>query len=129
MFQCVVCNESLTKFALKKHSKRFHATTKPFYCELCDEGFYRLDERLTHMRDSHHGSFTCFPCNVQFYWSENYVEHMQNTHNASISVSTDKQLTEIDVPIQRLRFVAQRIGGPVKSATIVSSFQFSLTSF
>ncbi|KAG5682230.1 hypothetical protein PVAND_011595 [Polypedilum vanderplanki] len=109
LYRCTVCDDTLSKFALKKHAKRFHATSKPYNCELCSQGFHRLDERLTHMHDSHNQALKCKECNIQFYMSFDYAEHMRNMHHISINISSNKSKTDIDVPLQRLRFVPKRI--------------------
>lgn len=101
---CTVCKTTLNKFSLKKHIKRFHATTKSFFCELCSEGFLNVEERLQHMATAHSAHFKCFPCKIQYYMSSSYVEHMQIMHNESVAVQSLKKSSEIDVPIERLRF-------------------------
>lgn len=103
----------MSKFSVKKHLKRYHATSKAFYCELCPEGFQRPDARLHHMNMTHHDSFRCFNCNVQFYISSNYVEHMQQAHNMLIRVLTSKKKSEVDVPLDRLRFLPERLDNDV----------------
>lgn len=103
----------MTKFSVKKHLKRYHATSKAFYCEICPEGFQRPDVRVHHMDTMHHDSFRCFQCNVQFYSSTSYVEHMQVQHNMLIRVLTCKNKSEVDVPLDRLRFLPQRMDNDV----------------
>lgn len=93
--------------------KRFHATSKAFYCELCPEGFQRPDARVQHMDTMHHDSFRCFQCNLQFYLSSGYVEHMQQQHNMQIRVLTSKKKCEVDVPLDRLRFLPQKLDNDV----------------
>jgi hypothetical protein len=103
----------MTKFSVKKHLKRCHATSKPFYCELCKEGFQRPDTRMQHMAAVHKDNFRCFQCNIQFYMSYSYVEHMQQSHSMSIRVISGKKKTEVDVPIERLRFVPETLDNDV----------------
>lgn len=93
--------------------KRSHATSKPFYCELCNEGFQRADTRMQHMASAHTDNFRCFKCKIQFYMSASYAEHMQQNHNLSIRVITKKLKTDIDVPIERLRFVPDQLDNDV----------------
>jgi hypothetical protein len=108
-FKCIICRVSMSKFSVKKHLKRYHATSKAFYCEICPEGFHRQDLRVSHMETLHHDSFRCFQCNVQFYMSSTYVEHMQTLHNLMIRVTSSKSKSEIDVPLNRLRFLPQKM--------------------
>jgi hypothetical protein len=115
LFRCRVCDETLSKFGLKKHAKRYHATSKPYNCELCSKGFHRLDERLSHMNESHPFALKCTECNVQFYMTENFVEHMQINHSTSVNKTSVKSKTDIDVPLQRLRFVPRRIEDDVRA--------------
>lgn len=103
----------MTKFSVKKHLKRHHATSKAFYCELCPEGFQRPDLRVYHMDAVHHDSFRCFHCNFQFYMSSSYVEHMQTQHGLLIRVLTSKNKSEVDVPLDRLRFLPQKLDNDV----------------
>lgn len=51
----------------------------------------------------------CFHCDLQFYLSSNYADHMQNTHKMVIRVVASKPKCEVDVPIERLRFVAEKL--------------------
>jgi uncharacterized short protein YbdD (DUF466 family) len=120
MYRCRVCNETLSKFALKKHSKRYHATSKPYNCELCSFGCHRLDERLSHMNENHPDSLKCTVCNIQFYSSDNYVDHMRSSHNKQVAMRAAKSRTEIDVPLQRLRFVPRRVEESSTRTEIVS---------
>lgn len=107
--RCQPCNEPVTKFSIKKHLRRFHATTPSYYCELCDEGFQRLDERLIHVESVHPNAFKCNVCGEKFLASTNYIEHMTNEHNMQANYSPLKDKSEIDVPIERLRFVPQKL--------------------
>lgn len=102
---CIPCNEKLSKLSLKKHMKKFHATSRPFNCELCDESFQRLEERMKHMQSFHPNSFNCKICVLQFYYSSDYKDHMKMEHNQNISINTTKVKSDIDVPIERLRFL------------------------
>lgn len=104
---CTVCDTRMTKFSVKKHLKSFHATSKPFNCELCSGSFQKQDERMKHMAKIHPNDLKCFQCNEQFYISEKYVEHMQVNHRETISVKSSKKRSDIDVPIERLRFVPE----------------------
>lgn len=110
----------MTKFSVKKHLKRYHATSKAFFCELCSEGFQRPDLRTHHMEVVHHDSFRCFHCNLQFYMSSSYVEHMQDKHGLVIRVLTSKNKSEVDVPLDRLRFLPQKLDNDVSYSKNIS---------
>lgn len=102
---CNVCNMDMSKFSVKRHLKLRHATSKPYNCELCTEGFQRADVRVQHMETQHKDNFRCFHCNIQFYMSSCYVEHMNETHKMTIRVLSGKKASDVDVPIERLRFL------------------------
>lgn len=121
---CTICKTSMTKFSVKKHLKRYHATSKPYYCELCSEGFQRPDTRLQHMATEHTDNFKCFQCNIQFYISSNYAAHMQSTHNMIIRVLSGKNKSEVDVPIERLRFVPEKLDNDVSSSNLIYIVHF-----
>lgn len=106
---CTICNTNMTKFSVKKHLKRFHATTKAYYCEICCEGFHRPDVRMNHMRMVHPSSLNCFDCKTQFYCSKDYSDHMTVVHNTSVKYNHAKKKELVDVPIDRLRFVPEII--------------------
>lgn len=89
--------------------KRCHATTQPFFCELCPEGFQKPDDRTQHMATVHENDFKCIHCNEQFYISTDYVEHMKEVHRVTITMEAAKKRSEIDVPLERLRFVAEKL--------------------
>lgn len=99
----------MTKFSLKKHLKRSHATSKPFYCELCPEGFQKPDDRMQHMAQEHEKDFKCVHCNLQFYLSSDYVEHMSSTHKVKITLEQAKKKSDVDVPMERLRFIPEKL--------------------
>lgn len=111
--RCVVCKLFMTKAGLKKHLKRFHATSRSFYCEVCNESFNRMDERSTHMEASHPNSLKCFICKVQFYYSADYGAHMNDTHNQEIKIFSQKEKSDLNVPLERLRFLPKKRVDPI----------------
>jgi hypothetical protein len=114
---CKICKLTMSKFAIKKHAKKCHATSKPFNCELCSEEFQKPEYRITHMSLIHKDDFKCSNCNIQFYMSHNYIEHMLNFHDTHIDITPQKEKSEIDVPIERLRFVSEILEIEVRSLT------------
>lgn len=106
-FVCRICDLQLSKLSIKKHLKRSHATSKPFYCELCPEGFHKPDDRTQHMAEEHKDDFKCVHCSIQFYLSNDFVEHMLKTHKVSVTLNELKKKSDVDVPIERLRFLPE----------------------
>lgn len=108
---CKICGpgQFFLKYNLRKHLKRSHATTPSFFCELCPEGFNKPSDRTAHMEAVHKDDFKCVHCNIQFYMSTSYVEHMKETHRVTVTLTAAKQRSEIDVPMERLRFLAEKI--------------------
>lgn len=98
----------MTKFSLKKHMKRSHATSKPFNCELCSEGFLKTDDRTQHMAQEHKDDFKCVHCSLQFYLSSDFVDHMWVTHKVKMTLATNKAKSDVDVPMERLRFLPEK---------------------
>lgn len=115
-YNCKVCDFKLTKFNIKKHVKRCHCTCKPYFCELCPEGFKKIDDRTKHMAEKHPSDFKCGDCDIQFYTSTNYVEHVSMFHQKIVQLKPLKPKAEIDVPIERLRFVAEIFDREVSQA-------------
>lgn len=116
--RCLPCNEKLSKLSLKKHLKKYHATSQPYYCELCDKSFSRIDERMSHMKEAHPNSNVCLACDKQFYMSFFYMEHMRDVHNQIVKPTIIKGKTDIDVPIERLRFIAKKGGSLPRHSAI-----------
>lgn len=102
---CIPCNVRFSKLSIKKHLKKCHATSRPYNCELCEENFFRMNERMAHMRSKHKNSLRCSTCDTQFYMSLDYVQHMKSQHDQNVKPFTNKGKTDVDVPIERLRFV------------------------
>lgn len=124
-YNCKVCDFKMTKFNIKKHVKRCHSTCKPYYCELCPEGFKKTDERTKHMADEHPDDFKCLECKVQFYTSYNYADHMMFYHHKQeVRVVNLKSRTDIDVPMERLRFSAEIFEREVNMTQPLSSFVY-----
>ncbi|CAG9806118.1 unnamed protein product [Chironomus riparius] len=102
--KCTACGKIFSKLSIKKHAKREHCTRKPFNCQLCDEGFLRIDDRLSHMKKQHPDSFKCLICDVQFYLSTRYIDHMLNEHSMTLNIASNKSEYEVDIPFDKLRF-------------------------
>jgi hypothetical protein len=115
-YNCKICDFKMTKFHIKKHMKRCHCTCKPYFCELCSEGFKKVEDRTKHLAEKHPNQFKCEECNIQFYMSLNYVDHIQFFHKQSIYLKTLKPRAEIDIPIERLRFVPEIFDREVSQA-------------
>lgn len=115
-FVCVPCNEQVSKLSLKKHLKKYHATSRPYNCEICSESFKRMDERMTHMCSAHSDSLKCSICDKQFYLSSIYMDHMKAIHNKNVNIRSNKIKSDVDVPIERLRFIAKRLDGTFAAA-------------
>jgi len=111
--KCKVCNIKMTKFSVKKHLKRSHATSMPFYCEFCPEGFQRPDYRTEHMKSLHPDQLNCSTCDMQFHHTSNYCDHMLLSHNVSTNLEAHKDKREVDVPLEKLRFVPERVDNDV----------------
>lgn len=105
MALCKACNQTFSKLSIKKHIKKDHATSKPYNCQLCDKGFYRVDDRVNHMKKFHTDSFKCLICDIQFYSSIIYINHMSTEHNMNVNIASNKTAEEIDIPFDRLRFL------------------------
>lgn len=104
--RCIPCKENFSKLSIKKHLKKYHATSRPYNCELCEENFFRMNERMSHMKLKHKNSLRCLTCDTQFYMSLDYLQHMKTQHGQNVKALTNKGKTDVDVPIERLRFVA-----------------------
>lgn len=109
VFKCKICNLNFSKMSLKKHLKKFHATSHPYNCELCNESFTRFDARTFHMKYMHPDKYNCSTCNRQFYISSEFMDHMKTIHNIFINISTTKTKYDVDVPLERLRFLPRKI--------------------
>lgn len=64
---------------------------------------------MAHMAQEHENDFKCIHCNVQFYLSSDYVDHMLSTHKVKISLTALKKKSDVDVPMERLRFVPEML--------------------
>jgi hypothetical protein len=124
LMRCLPCNKTFSKLSIKKHLKKLHATSRPYNCELCENNFFRMDERLAHMKVMHKNSLNCSLCDTQFYMSILYIEHMKSRHGKNVKALSDKGKTDVDVPIERLRFIAdnghQQRSPVASSATAVT---------
>lgn len=117
--KCMICETLFSRYTIKRHLRRCHATSHSFFCELCDDGFQKQDKRMKHMETNHPSDFKCIHCNVQFYYSLDYAEHMQNTHKVKLQLSAAKKKDEVDVAIERLRFVPEQLGTDVSLQLIL----------
>lgn len=51
--RCVPCKKDIHRRSLMVHVKGQHASVYSFFCELCPEGFFRIDYRHRHMKHMH----------------------------------------------------------------------------
>lgn len=123
-FVCVPCNEQLSKLNLKKHLKKYHATSRPYNCEICSSSFHRINERIAHMHMAHPDALKCTICNKQFHLSTIYMDHMKAIHNKNVNVRSNKIKSDVDVPIERLRFIARRSDAPPPTRIKVKIYTF-----
>lgn len=68
---------------------------------------------MQHMATVHSDNLRCFQCDIQFYISTNYADHMHQVHNMSIRVLAAKSKCDVDVPIERLRFIPKKLDNDV----------------
>lgn len=108
--KCKICDTLSSNYTIKRHLRRCHATSQSYFCEVCNEGFHKIDNRMKHMEKAHPDHFKCVHCKVQFYYSQDYVEHMQVTHKVKVELPATKKKSDIDISMGRLRFLPEQLG-------------------
>ena len=94
---CKVCCSSFSCLKIGVHLKRWHATTKPFVCQICDADFYRNDARTKHMCKLHPNELKCNFCNIQFNKALLYVDHMRVTHRITVELPVNTKTAPVDL--------------------------------
>lgn len=75
--KCLVCEQTLKKINLVSHLKARHCTTGAYLCEVCNESFFKTEDRLQHFSSQHNGIFFCDTCNIQHVCNSGYARHMK----------------------------------------------------
>jgi Zinc finger, C2H2 type len=104
-FFCSPCQQVFPKTSSAAHMRLWHASTACFFCEICSEGFKRMDYRARHLKSSHPLDYFCRKCDIQFHRSVLYIKHMLEAHQKKVSVPVLKRQDEIDIPLEKLKFV------------------------
>lgn len=99
---CKICNMTLRQKNFGAHLKSRHATTGAFLCAMCPENFYRPEERMQHMSQSHRGTFFCTTCGIQFYRNSRYARHMLDVHKIMLNAEDE---SEVDLNLDELLYV------------------------
>ncbi|CAO1382820.1 unnamed protein product [Diamesa hyperborea] len=102
---CKICSTTFNCGLLGSHLKRWHSTTMPYNCLICNEGFYRTDALMTHMSKVHPKDLNCDFCNLQFTRTHLYVDHMKVKHDVKAEIPTN--IEPVSANILNLLFVVK----------------------
>lgn len=72
-------------------------------CEICNENFFKPEDRLQHFSAQHKGIFYCQICNIQHVCNSRYARHMKEVHLIDMDFN---DRVEVDLNVNSLRFVA-----------------------
>jgi Zinc finger, C2H2 type len=103
--KCVPCDRLVIKTSACAHLRLWHAITMCYNCELCPDGFQRVDYRQRHMKFNHPDDYKCSLCDFQFHRSTLYKSHMLENHKIRVDVKELKAKDDIDVPLENMKFV------------------------
>ena len=104
--RCVPCQKDIHKRSIGLHLRGKHAAMKSFMCELCPEGFFRIDYRQRHMAHVHFSQYRCTDCNVQFDRAYKIDNHMSCHHGAAIRISKPEEGSDTyDLPCSKMKYI------------------------
>jgi hypothetical protein len=103
--RCIPCDRVILRTSACAHLRLWHAITMCYNCEVCSEGFQRVDYRQRHMKFNHPDHYKCESCQLQFHRSVLYKQHMMEGHGISVEIEELKTKDEIDVPLENMKFV------------------------
>lgn len=123
--RCIPCDRVILRTSACAHLRLWHAITMCYNCEICPEGFQRVDYRQRHMKFSHPDDFKCEDCQLQFHRSTLYRQHMLENHLTKVDVKELKTKDEIDVPLENMKFI-EHVPDSVRVSLVTLNFLFDL---
>lgn len=103
--RCVPCQKDIHKRSIGLHLRGKHAAMKSYICELCPEGFFRIDYRHRHMGHVHNSQYRCTDCDIQFDRAYKFDNHMLQ-HGATVkNFKPEEGSDTYDLPCSKMKYI------------------------
>lgn len=103
--RCLPCKRDIHRRSLGLHLRGKHASSHSFICEICNEGFFRIDYRQRHMTHVHFNQLRCNECEVQFDRAYKYDAHMAQHSVTPKNFKPEEGLDRYDLSWTTMKYI------------------------
>lgn len=103
--RCIPCKRDIHRRSLGLHLRGKHASSHSYICEICNEGFFRIDYRQRHMMHVHFNQYRCSDCDVQFDRAYKYDSHMVQHGVTAKNFKPDEGFDRYDLSCGSMKYI------------------------